>query len=140
MPEAATALKEPTGVDALADASPPPTNKSVISCTCSLCSSPTTFELDDDDDDERELTAEEKLALTNDPALAEKYEIFGAAVFDPYGEIWNEEETKLAIENTLKSSGCTWEELKAQAKAGRFESDDASCAWFFLSSHADYFE
>ncbi len=58
----------------------------------------------------------------------------GVMVDTEYGtvevhHIVTEEEKQIALENTLKSVGLTYEELKAQAKTGRWCPWDASLAW-----------
>lgn len=45
-----------------------------------------------------------------------------------------EDDAKCAIRNALTSAGCTLDELKEQARAGRFVSDRARRAWFVISA------
>ncbi len=49
-------------------------------------------------------------------------------------EILDEEGVREAVDNALALAGCTWEELQAQAKAGRFTSEIARSVWFAVSS------
>ena len=57
---------------------------------------------------------------------------------DPYAdiefEILDEAGVREAVDNALALAGCSWEELQAQAKAGRFTSEVARKVWFAVSS------
>ncbi len=48
--------------------------------------------------------------------------------------VLSDEELDAAIENTLRKAGYTFNELKAQAAAGQFDSLHASRTWFVVSS------
>lgn len=48
--------------------------------------------------------------------------------------ILSDAEIKAGFQNSLDLAGCSWEELDAQARSGRFESETARLAWFAASS------
>ena len=75
-------------------------------------------------------TAEEKAARN---AELERLKIKYAN--NPDVVILNEEETKASIENELRNSGYTWEELRDQAARGDFDSPDAHRTWFVVADH-----
>ena len=47
------------------------------------------------------------------------------------------DEVRAGFQRSLDSAGCSWEELDAQARAGRFVSEKARRAWFAASSFVD---
>ncbi len=49
-------------------------------------------------------------------------------------EVLDEEGAQTAINNALELAGCDWEELQAQAKAGRFTNETAKLAWIVVSA------
>ncbi len=57
---------------------------------------------------------------------------------DPYADVevvmLDDEGVREITDNALALAGCTWKELQAQAKAGRFTSHIAHDAWFVVST------
>ncbi len=57
---------------------------------------------------------------------------------DPYEDVevimLDEEGVREAVDNALARAGCTWEELQAQAREGRFTSPVAHDVWFVVST------
>ena len=153
MPEAATALKdpssdpEPVNVSASMD-----TDEAVIAqsgITYGTPFQPTSEDWDErvkereswyEREAERELTDSEKEAIANDPEIAEKYELYGALTFHP--DVLTQSKREWIADTTLmlKNAGFTVSGLKAQAEAGRFESCDASWYWGCIEKHVDLLE
>lgn len=52
-------------------------------------------------------------------------------------EYATEEDIEIAIARALKSAGVSAQELKAQARSGRFSSENARHAWFAISPFID---
>ncbi len=48
-------------------------------------------------------------------------------------EVADEEDIEAAIAKVLGDAGITLDELKADARSGRFRSEDARLAWFVIS-------
>ena len=48
-------------------------------------------------------------------------------------EYATDEDIEVAVQSALESAGVSAEELKAQARSGRFSSENARLAWFAIS-------
>lgn len=47
---------------------------------------------------------------------------------------YTDDDVREGNQHMLEDIGCTWEQLKAQAEAGHFESEQARDAWLAISS------
>lgn len=52
-------------------------------------------------------------------------------------QIATDDDLRAAIHDALDSAGVTLPELREQARAGRFSSEDARIAWFMISDLVD---
>ncbi|WP_298207571.1 hypothetical protein [Ferrimicrobium sp.] len=48
-------------------------------------------------------------------------------------EYATDEDIEIAVQSALKSAGVSAEELRAEARSGRFSSENARLAWFAIS-------
>jgi len=52
-------------------------------------------------------------------------------------ECATDEDIEIAVRRALESAGVSAQELKAQARSGRFSSENARLAWFAISPFID---